>query len=529
MQTPLVDDADPWSSSDDDDDEPEEYVSSSSSSTTRARTRRELVNQLRIACPVSTSMLCNRARDLISIAFVGRDAYGSGSGSSTSALAGAALASSFANVTGTAVVVGLSGAINTLAGQAYGAKAFDRVGGVCQRGVVALTCACVGISGLWWYCDALLRAIGQEDEIAREAGQYARALIPQIFAYAWNICFQAFLQSQAVTAPQAVAGVVATILHAPWCYVLTRVYGAKGAALATGASTFTVLVVNLTYIFHLRRIENGWFRERDSVLAAARDACWPGWSVERAFDREGMKEWISIAVPSLILMSEWVASELLIVFAGYLPKPDVAVAAMSIYQVTNAFAFMIAVGFGVATVTRVSNEVGAGNVTSAKLAADVALKLIVGVELVVSTFVFASRHRWGALFTEDPAVRSLLAELMIPLAVYVFFDAVCCVSTSIIRGVGRQAFAAPIVLFAYYAVGIPIALLLGFTASLRAVGLAIGGVAGTAAHAGVMMLYARRVDWRAEVSAARARITAKPHGSTTNPDIRVDADDVVLD
>lgn len=523
MRTPLVADTDPWSS--EDDDGPEEYVSASASASSRA-TRRELVNQLRIAGPVSTSMLCNRARDLISIAFVGRGAYGS----STSALAGAALASSFANVTGTAVVVGLSGAINTLAGQAYGAGAYDRVGAVCQRGVVALTCACVVIGAVWWRCDALLRAIGQEEEIAREAGAYARALIPQIFAYAWNICFQAFLQSQAVTAPQAVAGVVATILHAPWCYVLTRAYGAKGAALATGASTFTVLVVNLTYIFHLRRIENGWFRERDSVLAAARDACWPGWSVERAFDREGMKEWISIAVPSLILMSEWVASELLIVFAGYLPKPDVAVAAMSIYQVTNAFAFMIAVGFGVATVTRVSNEVGAGNVTSAKLAADVALKLIVGVELIVSTFVFASRHRWGALFTKDPAVSSLLAELMIPLAVYVFFDAVCCVSTSIIRGVGRQAFAAPIVLFAYYAVGIPIALLLGFTvSSLRAVGLAIGGVAGTAAHAGVMTLYARRVDWRAEVSTARARITAKPHGSTTNPNVRAVDADVVLD
>ena len=243
MRTPLVadTDADPWSSaSSDDDDEPDEYVSSLASPSSRAM-RTELVNQLRIAGPVSTSMLCNRARDLVSIAFVGR-----GARSSTSALAGAALASSFANVTGTAVVVGLSGAINTLAGQAYGAGAYERVGGVCQRGVVALTCACVVIGAVWWRCDALLRAIGQEEEIAREAGAYARALIPQIFAYAWNISFQAFLQSQAVTAPQAVAGVVATILHAPWCYVLTRAYGAKGAALATGASTFTVLVVNLT-------------------------------------------------------------------------------------------------------------------------------------------------------------------------------------------------------------------------------------------------------------------------------------------
>ena len=67
-----------------------------------------------LAVPVTLASLCNRARDLISLGFVGADA------ATTAELAGAALASTIANVTGNAVVVGLVSALVTLAGQAYG-------------------------------------------------------------------------------------------------------------------------------------------------------------------------------------------------------------------------------------------------------------------------------------------------------------------------------------------------------------------------------------------------------------------------
>lgn len=77
---------------------------------------REATAQASIAAPVAVSSLCNRARDVASLAFVGAT-------KDVGALAGAALASTFANVTGNAVVVGLSSATVTLCGQAYGAGA----------------------------------------------------------------------------------------------------------------------------------------------------------------------------------------------------------------------------------------------------------------------------------------------------------------------------------------------------------------------------------------------------------------------
>ena len=485
---------------------------------TSTSSRAEIARQASIAAPVSVSMLSNRARDLMSIAFVG---HASSRGAFD--LAGAALACTLANVTGLSLIVGMASAVNTLAGQSFGRGEFAEVGATARRACAILFSVSAIISVIW-VCETenILVALGQPRGIAHAAAVYVKGLTPGLFAYSANACVQAFLQSQAVTRPQAIGGVLATIFHAPmnWFLMYYCKLGVVGAALATSMSTTTVLTVNVAYITIWRK----WCRERDETLAKKRDACAHvprGW-LRDVVDVDGAKEFLALGLPGIVLMSEWWASELLILFAGYLPQPDAAVAAMSIYQVTNAFAFMIAVGFGVAAVTRVSHELGKGNARQAKYSSTVALRLIVVVEIVVSALVFFSRKTWGCLFTKDTDVTDLLSKLMVPLAFYVAFDALCCVSTSILRGCGRQSVAAPIVVFAYYCVGIPSALLLAFKTSLGAMGLAIGGTIGTATHAFAMCAVAAKLDWNAEV--ARARVSRRP---TSVADIEHD-DDTLL-
>ena len=480
--------------------------------------RAEVAHQASIAAPVSVSMLSNRARDLIGIAFVGhlssRGAFD---------LAGAALASTLANVTGLSLIVGMASAVNTLAGRSFGRGEYEGVGATARRACAILCVVSAMISVVWWNAtEGILVALGQPPGIAHAAAVYVKGLTPGLFAYSANASVQAFLQSQAVTRPQAIGGVLATIVHAPMNYFLIYVcqLGSIGAALATSMSTTFVLLVNLTYITVWRK----WFRERDETLAKKRDACVhvPSDWLRDVFNGEKTKEFLALGLPGILLMSEWWASELLILFAGYLPQPDAAVAAMSIYQVTNAFAFMIAVGFGVSTVTRVSHELGSGDAVRAKFAAHVALRLIIVVEIVVSALVYLSRGSWGAMFTKDTDVTNLLSKLMVPLAFYVAFDALCCVSTSILRGCGRQSAAAPIVVFAYYVVGIPAALALAFKTSLGAMGLAIGGTIGTATHAAAMCVAVFNIDWNAEVVRARAsRHTANIDTSTDDEKLLV--------
>lgn len=449
-----------------------------------------------LAVPVTLASLCNRARDLISLGFVGADA------ATTAELAGAALASTIANVTGNAVVVGLVSALVTLAGQAYGEGRGGEAWAWAQRALACCAATATATAIGWRFVEGGLSAWNFDAAIARSCAAYLRGLRPGLFAYAANACAQAWLQAQGSTRPIACAGVAATALHAPACLCFRRMgFGAVGPAYATSVSTSLVFAANATYA-RLRRNRNGWFRERDEALAERRDACASRVCFKTMFDREGLVLFLKLGVPGVLLMSEWWASEFIVLAAGKLRNPSVAISAMSIYQATNAFAFMVAVGFGAATATRVSNEVGAKDASRAKLAASVALRLIVVVEVAVSATVYLSRERWGAAFTSDHDVRALVSKLMVPLAFYVFFDAVCCVSTSVLRGAGRQAFATPIVLFAYYVVGLPLSAWLAYK-GYGAMGLAIGGVVGTATHAGIMTRVALCIDWPTEIARSK--------------------------
>ena len=90
--------------------------------------------------------------------------------------------------------MGLSSGLETLCGQAYGARAYEQVGIFMQRGFVLLTLCCIPIAILWLYLEPLLVFLGQEREIAAMASRFAFCLLPTLFAGAWIYPMQKFMQ-----------------------------------------------------------------------------------------------------------------------------------------------------------------------------------------------------------------------------------------------------------------------------------------------------------------------------------------------
>ena len=107
---------------------------------------------------------------------------------------------------------------------------------------------------------------------------------------------------------------------------------------------------------------------------------------------------------------------------------------MSIFQITNALAFMLPIGFSVAALTRCSNELGAGRARRAKFASDVAFTMILVVEAAVSVAILLVKDVWGSLYTADERVVSTVSKLLVPLAVYTAFDGALCVASCTPRG-----------------------------------------------------------------------------------------------
>ena len=54
----------------------------------------------------------------------------------------------------------------------------------------------------------------------------------------------------------------------------------------------------------------------------------------------------------MLLISEWWASETVVIMGGLLPDPERQLSAMNIYQLTNAMCFMLPLGMAVAVGTR---------------------------------------------------------------------------------------------------------------------------------------------------------------------------------
>ena len=93
------------------------------------------------------------------------------------------------------------------------------------------------------------------------------------------------------------------------------------------------------------------------------------------------------------------------------------------------------------------------------------------------------RKQWGSIFSNDAQLSNLIAQTLVVLAFYIVFDGISAVLGGVIRGAGKQLVAAPFVLCSYYVLALPAAYLLAFGAKIGVVGLCVGTLLGTLAHA----------------------------------------------
>lgn len=116
------------------------------------------------------------------------------------------------------------------------------------------------------------------------------------------------------------------------------------------------------------------------------------------------------------------------------------------------------------------------------------------------------------LFSKDPILSDLIAQVLIILSGYVIFDGLSCVLGGVVKGVGKQLVATPIIFFSYYVVGLPLAALFAFKLKMGVRGLCLGMLVGTAVHAICFFILVWLVDWNLEAHKAAARVGATKAG-----------------
>ncbi|KAL4347149.1 hypothetical protein GQ457_17G025530 [Hibiscus cannabinus] len=447
---------------------------------------KEAIAIANIAVPMILTGLMLYSRSLISMLFLGR--------LGELPLAGGSLAIGFANITGYSILSGLAMGMESICGQAFGAKRYAVLGITLQRTVLLLLVSSLPISVLWANMRKILILCGQDEIIAMEAQWYLFYSVPDLLAQSLLHPLRIYLRTQSITLPLTCCAILSILLHIPINYLLVSCLklGIKGVALGGVWTNFNLVASLVIYILYF----------------GVHKKTWEGLSVEC------FKEWkslLNLAVPSCISVClEWWWYEIMILLCGLLLNPRATVASMGILIQTTAliYIFPSSLSFGVST--RVGNELGANRPNKAKLAAFVGL--YIGFMLGLSALVFAImvRNVWAKMFTGDKQIIALTSLVLPIIGLCELGNCPQTTGCGVLRGTARPKEGANINLGCFYLVGMPVAICLAFFAGYDFKGLWLGMLAAQVSCMLTMLLVLIRTDWNFEAERAKKLTGAQP-------------------
>ncbi|KAI9120155.1 hypothetical protein K1719_008803 [Acacia pycnantha] len=408
-------------------------------------------------------------------------------------LSGTALAISIATVTGFSFLVGMASGLETLCGQAYGAKQYKKLGLLTYTATFSLLLVCVPLSLVWIYMEKILVFIGQDPLISHEAGKFTTWLVPSLFGSAFLQPLIRYYQMQSLVLPMLISSCTTLILYVPLCWALVFKSGLHnvGAAVAISVWIWTNVIVLSLYM------------KFSSACALTRAPI----SMELF---RGIGEFLRFSVPSAIMMClEWWSFELIVLLSGLLPNPQLETSVLSVCLNTLATLYTIPYGIGAGASTRISNELGAGNPNAARLAVVASMSLAIFETTVLSATLFFCRRLYGYVFSNEKEVVDYVAVMAPLVSLSVILDSIQAVLSGVARGCGWQHIGVYINLGAYYLCGIPMAAALSFWLKLRGRGLWIGIQVGIFLQNVFLAIITCRINWKQQAIDARMRLFVK--------------------
>ncbi|XP_058750024.1 protein DETOXIFICATION 34-like isoform X2 [Vicia villosa] len=358
------------------------------------------------------------------------------------------------------LLYGMSNAITTLCGQAYGAGQFQNAGIYLQRSWIVLITTCILLLPVHIFATPVLKLLGQEREIADLAGKYSILMIPYMFSYAINLPLMKYLQSQSKVNVIMYIAIVTLLIQNGLLYTFINVFdwGIIGLAMASNVSGWVFSGALVIYTI-------GWCKEG-----------WNGFSL-MAF-RE-LWEFIKLSIGScvMICLEQWY-SACIILLAGHLDNPVIDVGSFSICFNIQGWHVMLLLGASTAVSVRVSNTLGMSHPRAAKYSFLVSMFETLLLGIIFMTVIFLSIDKFAIIFTNSEDMIHAASELAYFLGISMILNTVSQIISGVVIGCGWQVMVGYINLACYYIVGLPIGIFLGFHQHLGVKGLWGGTMCG---------------------------------------------------
>lgn len=440
----------------------------------------ELNVQRKLAIPLIAMNLAWFAKTAVTTAFLGHLGELN--------LAGAALGFTFANVTGFSVMNGLSGAMEPICGQAYGARNFKLLHKTLLMTILLLLVLTLPISFLWLNIDQIFIYFGQQKDISIVAKTYAKYLIPDLIVTSFLCPLKSYLSSQSITVPTMISSALALALHIPLNIILTKTMGLRGVAMAVWITDLIFAILLAIYVLILEnRKESRWMEG--------------GW-----WD-QSINGWITLLKLSgsccFFTCLEWWCYEILVLLTGHLPDAKQAVGVLTIVLNFDYLLFSVMLSLATCVSTRVSNELGANRAVHAYQSACVSLAGGVVLGCVGSLVMVGARGIWGPLFSNDKGIKRGVKKTMMLMALVEVFNFPLAVCGGIVRGTARPWLGMYANMGGFYLFALPLGVVFAFKLHLGLTGLFFGLVIGIFSCLMIILVFIARINWEKEACKAQ--------------------------
>jgi len=402
-------------------------------------------------------------------------------------LAGGSLAIGVANITGYSIIFGLAKGMEGITSQATGARKWNVVGETLQCTIMVLILTCIPISLLWLIIEPILVLFRQDPSMSYIAATYLAFSIPDLLCQCLICPLKIFMRTQGVTLPLMYGAGLTLLIHAFTNCVVFHTYGLgiQGIALIGAFTNLNLILVLVLYL---------WF-------SGACSQTWQGWSWQN------FNHWRSIidqGGPSCFsVCSEWWWYEFLVLVSGGLANAADAVASYGIIIQATSLMYNFPNALSLAVITRVGNELGANRPDKAKTSAFTALLCSFITAFVAMSWMMTMSDVWGQVFTQDEEVLSLLAKTLPIVGLCELGNCPQTTLCGMLTASARPLLGAHIYFLSFYAVGLPVSLMLCFCLEFGLSGLFFGLLIAQTVCATCMIIALAQTDWEDEAFNAR--------------------------
>ncbi len=347
------------------------------------------------------------------------------------------------------LTMGILHALTPIVAQLHGAGRDAEIGAVVRQGVwlalgVSLTMMLIVANA-----GRALPLFGVTPAAATVATGYLRALLWGYPGLALFLVFRMTCEGLGNTRPPMIIAGVLLLANVPLNYAF--IYGKFGAPElgGVGVGVATAIIRWLQFTLILFVITRPVYA-RTRIFA--RD-----WRPDVAEFRRFARIGIPIGLKIFGVVSLFALCTLLLA-----PFGELAVAAGNIGGNVTTLIFMVAGGLGMAATIRVGHAVGAKDYAQARVTGQTAVMLAVGYAAMMALALVVFRGAIASLYTQSPDLITMIAKLLLVVAVYQFVDCTQEAALGALRGYKDTRVPMLYGLAGYWVVGFPVALGLGY-------------------------------------------------------------------